>query len=114
MPARLDLGIPDVRGRMPLLGGLAIDSFGNGCTAPLFLLFFNHVAHVPLGKAGLTITLAAAFSIVVPAIVGHIIDRYGPRNLVIAAQLAQSGAFVVLFFARTLPLLFLCALVMTV
>lgn len=114
MPARLDLGIPDIRGRLPLLGGLAIDSFGNGCTAPLFLLFFNRVAHVPLGKAGLTITLAAAFSIVVPAIVGHIIDRYGPRNLVIAAQLAQSGAFVVLLFARALPLLFLCALVMIV
>jgi MFS family permease len=114
MPARVDLGIPDIRGRLPLLGGLAIDSFGNGCTAPLFLLFFNHVAHVPLGRAGVTITLAAAFSIVVPAVVGHVIDRYGPRNLVIAAQVAQSAAFIALFFARALPLLFVCALVMTV
>lgn len=113
MPSTAALGLPDVRGRAPLLAGLAIDSFGSGCAGPLLLLFFTRVAHVPVGRAGLTVSAATLFSIVVPAIVGHVIDRVGPRNLVIGAQFAQGAAFLGLLGARSIPLLFCCTLVMT-
>jgi hypothetical protein len=43
MPTLASLGLPDVRGRVPLLAGLAIDSFGGGCAGPLLLLFFTRV-----------------------------------------------------------------------
>jgi MFS family permease len=114
MPTATSLGLPNVRGRVPLLVGLAIDSFGGGCAGPLFLLFFVRVADIPLGTAGLLLTVATMFSIASPAAVKLVIDRIGPRNLVIGAQFAQALAFAGFFFGRSLWLLFLCALVMTV
>lgn len=113
MPAATSLGLPNVRGRVPLLAALAIDSFGGGCAGPLLLLYFVRVADVPLGKAGVVLTVATLFSIAAPAAVGQVIDRLGPRNLVIGAQFAQGLAFTGFFFGRSLWLLFLCALVMT-
>ena len=89
MPARAALGLPDVRGRTPLLAGLAIDSFCGGCVGPLLLIYFNRVAGIPLGRAGTILTLASIVSLAVPAVVGHVIDRFGARNLVVFSQLAQ-------------------------
>jgi MFS family permease len=113
MPTATSLGLPNVRGRVSLLVALAIDSFGGGCAGPLLLLYFVRVADVPLGKAGLVLTVATLFSIAAPAAVGLVIDRVGPRNLVIGAQFAQGLAFTGFFFGRSLWLLFVCALVMT-
>ncbi|GAA1562443.1 MFS transporter [Kribbella sancticallisti] len=113
MPTATSLGLPNIRGRVPLLAGLAIDSFGGGCAGPLVLLFFVRVADIPLGTAGLLLTVATLFSIAAPAVVGQVIDRVGPRNLVIGAQFAQGLAFAGFFFGRSLWLLFLCALVTT-
>jgi MFS family permease len=113
MPTATSLGLPNVRGRVPLLAALAIDSFGGGCAGPLMLLYFDRVADIPLGTAGLVLTVATMFSIAAPAGVGQIIDRVGPRNVVIAAQFAQGIAYVGFFFGRSLWLLFLCALVTT-
>jgi MFS family permease len=113
MPTAMSLGLPNVRGRVPLLAGLAIDSFGGGCAGPLVLLFFVRVADIPLGTAGLVLTVATLFSIAAPAVVGVVIDRVGPRNLVIGAQFAQGVAFAGFYFGRSLWLLFLCALVTT-
>jgi MFS family permease len=112
MPAATSLGLPNVRGRVPLLGALAIDSFGGGCAGPLMLLYFVKVADIPLGTAGVMLTVATLFSIAAPAAVGVVIDRVGPRNLVVAAQFAQGLAFTGFFFGRSLWLLFLCSLVM--
>jgi len=77
------------------------------------LLYFVRVADIPLGTAGVLLTVATLFSIAVPAVVGLVIDRMGPRNLVVGAQFAQALAFVGFFFGRSLWLLFLCALVTT-
>ncbi|MFK4083579.1 MFS transporter [Kribbella sp. NPDC020789] len=113
MPSATSLGLPNVRGRLPLLAGLAIDSFGGGCAGPLMLLYFVRVAGIPLGTAGVLLTVATLFSIAVPGAVGLVIDRIGPRNLVVGAQFAQGLAFTGFFFGRSMWLLFLCALVST-
>ncbi len=113
MPTATSLGLPNIRGRYPLLIGLAIDSFGGGCAGPLLLLYFVRVADVPLGTAGTLLTVATMFSLAAPAAVGVVIDRLGPRTLVVGSQFAQGLAFLGFFFGRSLWLLFLCALVMT-
>lgn len=114
MPSRASLGLPDVRGRTPLLVGLLIDSYGGGCVGPLLLIYFNRVAGVPFGRAGLILTLASIVSLAVPAVVGHVIDRYGARNLVVFAQLAQAVAFSLLVIGTAEWLLFLAALIAVV
>lgn len=111
MPTATSLGLPDIRGKVPLLAGLAIDSFGGGCAGPLLLLFFVRVADIPLATAGITMTVATLFSVAAPAVVGLVIDRVGARNLVIGSQLAQGLAYLGFFSGRSLWLLFLCTLV---
>ena len=111
MPLRATLGLPDVRGRTPLLAGLAIDSFGGGCAGPLLLLYLNRVADIPLGRAGTILTLASVLSIVVPAAVGHVIDRLGALTMVIAAQVVQGVGFAAILAGRSELVIFLGALV---
>jgi len=113
MPTATSLGLPNVRGRLPLLAALAIDSFGGGCAGPLLLLFFVRVVDIPLGTAGVLLTVATLFSIAAPAAVAVVIDKVGSRNLVVGAQFAQGLAFTGFFFGRSLWLVFLCALVTT-
>ena len=113
MPTATSLGLPNVRGRVPLLAGLAIDSFGGGCAGPLLLLFFVRVVDIPLGTAGVLLTVATLFSIAAPAAVAVVIDKVGPRNLVVIAQFAQGLAFTGFFFGRSVWLVFLCALLTT-
>ncbi|WP_406049484.1 MFS transporter [Kribbella sp. NBC_00889] len=113
MPTATSLGLPNVRGRLPLLAGLAIDSFGGGCAGPLLLLFFVRVVDIPLGTAGVLLTVATLFSIAAPAAVAVVIDKVGPRNLVVGAQFAQGLAFTGFFFGRSVWLVFLCALLTT-
>jgi MFS family permease len=113
MPAASALGLPNIRGRFPLLAGLMIDSFGGGCAGPLLILYFVRVAGIPLATATALLSIATLFSIAAPAAVGVVIDKVGPRNLVIGAQFAQGLAFIGFFFGRSMWLLFLCTLVMT-
>ena len=113
MPTASALGLPNIRGRFPLLAGLMIDSFGGGCAGPLLILYFVRVAGIPLATATALLSIATLFSIAAPAAVGVVIDRVGPRNLVIGAQFAQGLAFIGFFFGRSMWLLFLCTLVMT-
>lgn len=114
MPLRAALGLPEIGGRTPLLAGLAIDSFGGGCAGPLLLLYFNRVADIPLGRAGVILTLAAVVSVVVPAVVGQVVDRFGARTMVICAQLVQCAGFAAILVGRSEPVLFLGALVAVV
>jgi len=113
MPTASALGLPNIRGRFPLLAGLMIDSFGGGCAGPLLILYFVRVAGIPLATSTALLSIATLFSIAAPAAVGVVIDRVGPRNLVIGAQFAQGLAFIGFFFGRSMWLLFLCTLVMT-
>lgn len=113
MPSLASLGLPTIRGRVPLVVALGIDSFGGGIAGPLMLLFYTRVAGIPLGTAGLTLSLANLFAITAPVIVARVIDRLGPRNTVIASHVAQAVAFTALLFARSLWLVFLCALLAT-
>jgi len=111
MPSTTSLGLPNTRGRIPLLAGLAIDSFGGGCAGPLLLLYFVRVADIPLGAAGTLLTAATLFSIAAPALVGVVSDQMGSHSLVVGAQFAQGLAFTGFLFGRSLWLLFPCALV---
>ncbi|WP_222710879.1 MFS transporter [Quadrisphaera setariae] len=70
-----------------------VDSLGNGLFLPLSLVFFLELTDVPLAQLGLLLTLANALTLPVPVWVGGLVDRFGARPLVVAAQLLQSVGF---------------------
>jgi MFS family permease len=81
------------RGRAALLAALGIDMAGTGLFAPISLLYFQAVTDLSLPTIGLLISVATLASLPVPVVVGHLVDRYGPRGIVITAQVLQGIGF---------------------
>jgi MFS family permease len=81
------------RGRASLLAALGIDMAGTGLFAPISLLYFQAVTDLSLPTIGLLLSVATIASLPVPVVVGHLVDRYGPRGIVIAAQVLQGVGF---------------------
>ncbi|RSD19900.1 MFS transporter [Amycolatopsis eburnea] len=84
--------------RVALLCALGIDNFGSGLFLPLALVYVTQVVGVPLAMAGTAVTLGTVGGLVVPPLAGRLVDRVGPRTVVIGAQLLQAagaGAYLV-------------------
>ncbi|EOD64761.1 MFS transporter [Amycolatopsis vancoresmycina] len=79
------------RDRVALLCALGIDNFGSGLFLPLALVYVTQVIGVPLAVAGTAVTLGAVGGLVVPPLAGRLVDRVGPRAVVVGAQLLQAG-----------------------
>ncbi|HEY0454660.1 MFS transporter [Actinophytocola sp.] len=77
-----------------LLVALGVDNFGSGLFLPLPVLYATRVVGLPVGVAGVVITIGTAVGFLVPPLAGRLVDRVGPRVVVIASQLGQAaGAF---------------------
>jgi MFS family permease len=79
------------RSRVALLCALGIDNFGSGLFLPLALVYVTQVVGVPLVVAGTAVTLGTVGGLVVPPLAGRLVDRVGPRTVVIGAQLLQAA-----------------------
>ncbi|MEV6830603.1 MFS transporter [Amycolatopsis sp. NPDC051102] len=86
------------RDRVALLCALGIDNFGSGLFLPLALVYVTQVIGMPLAVAGTAVTLGAVGGLVIPPLAGRLVDRVGPRAVVVGAQLLQAagaGAYLV-------------------
>ncbi|MEU0789349.1 MFS transporter [Amycolatopsis sp. NPDC005961] len=79
------------RSRVVLLCALGIDNFGSGLVLPLALVYVTQVVGVPLAVAGTAVTLGTVGGLFVPPLAGRLVDRVGPRVVVIGAQLLQAA-----------------------
>ena len=75
---------------MALLVALGADNLGSGMFLPITLVFATGTAGVPLAVAGPVVTAGTAIGLLVPPLAGPLVDRVGPRRVVIAAQLVQA------------------------
>ncbi|MFI6931897.1 MFS transporter [Streptomyces sp. NPDC050287] len=90
---------------------LAIDAIGTGLCLPLSMVYFLTVTDLSQTGVGLLMTAAAASSLPLPLLVGRIVDRIGPRPVVIAGQLLQAAGFFLYLAVAGPASLFLAALV---
>jgi MFS family permease len=78
-----------------LLVALGIDNFGSGLFLPLTLVYATRVAGLPLVVAGVTVTAGTLVGLLVPPVAGRLVDRVGPRPVVVVSQVLQAlGALV--------------------
>ncbi|HEX6357292.1 MFS transporter [Actinophytocola sp.] len=74
---------------------LGIDNVGSGLFLPLTLVYATRVVGLPLAVAGVTVTVGTVVGLLVPPLAGRLVDRVGPRPVVIASQVVQAlGALV--------------------
>jgi hypothetical protein len=76
--------------RTALLAALGVDNFGSGLFLPLALVYVTRDLGLPLGTAGAMVALGTLAGLAIPPLAGRLVDRTGPRPVVIAAQLIQA------------------------
>jgi Na+/melibiose symporter-like transporter len=88
------------RSRVALLAALGVDNFGSGLFLPVVLLYVTRVVGLPLAAAGTVVALGTAAGLAVPPAAGRLVDRVGPRRIVICAELLQALGAVTYLVAR--------------
>lgn len=91
---------------------LGIDNFGSGLFLPLAILYATRVIGLPLSAAGTAIAIGTFAGVLVPPLAGRLVDRIGPRPVVIAAQLLQAAGAGVYLTANGLGLTVAAALLL--
>jgi MFS family permease len=84
--------------RISLLIALGVDNVGSGFFLPLTLIYVTRAVGLPLGTAGATVAAGTLAGLLVPGLAGPVVDRVGPRPVVICSQLIQAagaGVFLV-------------------
>ncbi|HVV23993.1 MAG TPA: MFS transporter [Pseudonocardiaceae bacterium] len=101
------------RNQPALLVALAVDNFGSGLFLPLGLVYVTQVVGLPLAVAGTAVALGTAVGVVIPPFAGHLVDRIGPRPVVITAQLLQALGALAYLVARDEIMVALAAILLS-
>jgi MFS family permease len=107
-------GTPSGRSQLALLTGLAVDNFGSGMFLPLAVVYATRVVGLSVGAAGLTLALATALGFAGPRAAGRLTHRFGPRPVVVVAQLVQGAGAVAYLLAGTVAGVFVAAALLAV
>lgn len=108
------LGLPSLHGSGLFLLVLLIDTLGSGLYAPVSLLYFHVAVGLPLPAVGLTLSLVAALALPAAPLTGALVDRFGARQVVIAAQILQGAGFLGYLGVGGIPALAVAAALATV
>lgn len=87
------------RNRLALLVALGIDNLGSGLFLPLLIVYAVRVVGLPLGLAGTVISIGTLAGLAVPPFAGRLVDRWGPRPVVVTSQLLQAAGACAFLFA---------------
>ncbi|MEU6892640.1 MFS transporter [Streptomyces sp. NPDC046557] len=96
------LGVPALRGHGLFITGNLIDSVGNGMLLPLGLLYFTDVRGLAPAQVGLAMTVGQAVALPVTFLAGRLMDRVGPRPVVVWANVLSAAGFTLFLFAGAL------------
>lgn len=102
------------RSRSALVAGLAIDNFGSGLFLPLALLYATRVVGLDVRTAGAVVSVATLMGFAVPPLAGRLTHRFGPRFVVVAAQLLEGAGAVGYLFAGSVGGVFVAAALLAV
>ncbi|WP_106179035.1 MFS transporter [Prauserella shujinwangii] len=98
------------RGWGGLLLALGADNLGTGLFLPLVLVYVTRVVGLPLALAGTVVTAGTVGGLLVPPLAGRLVDRAGPRVVVLAALLVQAAGVLAYLVAGGVPLVAVAAL----
>lgn len=92
-----------------MLVGVGISSLGGGLIMSLLAVYLHQVRGLPLQLAGLVLTFQAVLGLAVSPVVGLLVDRIGPRPVLLTALGVEAVGTVAVGFVQTAPQAFLAA-----
>ncbi|MFD8978438.1 MFS transporter [Streptomyces sp. NPDC059564] len=92
-------GLPDVTGNGRFVGANVLDSLGNGLVLAFTVVYFSATTSLPLGAIGAALSLGQLLALPTPIVAGPLIDRLGPRKVVLAANVISAAGFTGFLFA---------------
>ncbi|MCU1681492.1 MAG: major facilitator transporter [Amycolatopsis sp.] len=100
------------RNQVALLTALGVDNFGSGLFLPLALVYATRVVGLPVGLAGAVVAAGTAAGLLVPPLAGRLVDRFGPKAVVVSAQFVQAAGAVVYLVADGVASVFAAAILL--
>ncbi len=85
-----------------LFAGVALSSLGHGLTMPFLYVYLAQVREIPGPKVGLIFAWMGLASFVMAPVAGSLIDRFGPRLIVVIGLLVEAVATAGIGWASTL------------
>ncbi|MFE3639150.1 MFS transporter [Streptomyces sp. NPDC059168] len=84
---------PSVTRHRRFVAAIVIDSIGTGVFVPVSMLYFLATTSLTLVQVGAALTTAGLLALPVGPLVGGLVDRYGAKPVLQAANLAQALGF---------------------
>lgn len=88
---------------------VAIDALGSGLFIPVTLLYFITTTPLPTVRIGLALTVASLLSIPFAPPIGSLVDRFGAKPVLLAANVLQAVGFAGYTLAGTFSGVLVCA-----
>ncbi|MFD7625931.1 MDR family MFS transporter [Streptomyces sp. NPDC059851] len=95
------LGLPNTEGRRPLIVAQVVDALGTGLFLPFAVVYFHAAKGIPLTTVGLMLSAGALLSLPAGPLGGRLIDRIGPRSVLVASNLVRVLTFTAYVFTDT-------------
>jgi MFS family permease len=90
-----------------MLLGIALSALGNGLVMPFAFVYFHSVRHIPTSIAGLIFSYGALISLMAAPLVGTLIDKWGPRPILILSLCTLGIGYASFSLIRTISQAFL-------
>jgi MFS family permease len=104
------LGLSQTAGRRGLVAAMAVDSLGSGLFLPFGILYFLRATDLPLAVVGGSLTAAQLLTLFFPLALAPLIDRWGPKNVVVIGNIISACSYAGYVFVDNQPELLLAAL----
>ena len=90
-----------------MLVGIALSALGNGLVLPYTFIYFHNIRGFPIAVAGLIASYGAFAALAISPLVGNLIDKWGPKPVLITALLVSATGYASLSQIKTIPQAFL-------
>ncbi len=96
------LGFPDVGDHRRFVTAIVCDTVGSGLFMPITLLYFVATTDLSLVQIGAAISLSALLTLPAAFVIGGLVDRFGPRRMMLVGNLVQAVGMVAYLWADSL------------
>jgi MFS family permease len=105
------LGFPAIGPHRRFVVAIAVDAIGTGVFLPTSILYFLHTTSLSLTSIGLALSVASAVQLPMGPLLGGLVDKVGPKRMLLAANLLEAIGFAGYLFAGSFASVLLSAMV---